>query len=127
MAKACGILVPQPGIKPVPPALGAQSLNFQTDREVPQIAIIFPLVAQTVENSPAMQGTWVPFRGWEDPLEKGMATHSSILDWRIPKDRGAWKATVHEVAKSGTWMKQQKTRTGLGKTGQWKATKHSLV
>ena len=57
MAKACGILVPQPGIKPVPPALGAQSLNFQTDREVPQIAIIFPLVAQTVENSPAMQGT----------------------------------------------------------------------
>ena len=57
MAKACGILVPQPGIKPVPPALGAQSLNFQTDREVPQIAIIFPLVAQTVENSLAMQGT----------------------------------------------------------------------
>jgi len=33
--------------------------------------------------------------GWEDPLEKGMATHSSVLAWRIPMDRGAWQATVH--------------------------------
>ena len=37
--------------------------------------------------------------GWEDPLEKGMATHSSILAWRIPMDRGAWRAAVHGVAK----------------------------
>ena len=36
-----------------------------------------------------MQETWVQFLGGEDPLEKGMATHSSILDWRIPMDRGA--------------------------------------
>ena len=36
-------------------------------------------------NLPAMQETWVPFLGWEDPLEKGMATHSSTLDWRIPR------------------------------------------
>ena len=36
-------------------------------------------------NLPAMQETWVPFQGWEDPLEKGMATHSSNLDWRIPR------------------------------------------
>ena len=37
-----------------------------------------------VENMPAMQGTWVQSLSWEDPLEKGMATHSSILAWRIP-------------------------------------------
>ena len=36
--------------------------------------------------------------GQEDPLEKGMATHSSILAWRIPMDRGAWWATIHRVA-----------------------------
>ena len=42
------------------------------------------LVAQTVKNLPAMQETWVRSMGWEDPLEKGMATHSSILAWRIP-------------------------------------------
>ena len=42
------------------------------------------LVAQLVKNSPAMQETWVRSLGWEDPLEKGMATHSSILAWRIP-------------------------------------------
>ena len=41
------------------------------------------LVAQRVKNPPAMQETWVRFPGWEDPLEKGMATHSSILAWRI--------------------------------------------
>ena len=40
--------------------------------------------------------------GWEDSLEEGMATNSSVLAWRIPKDRGAWQATVHEVAKSQT-------------------------
>ena len=42
------------------------------------------LVAQLVKNLPAMRGTWVQFLGWEDPLEKGKATHSSILAWRIP-------------------------------------------
>ena len=42
------------------------------------------LVAQTVNNPPAMQETPVWFLGWEDPLEKGMATHSGILAWRIP-------------------------------------------
>ena len=39
---------------------------------------------QMVKNSPIMQETQVPSLGWEDPLEKGMATHSSILAWRIP-------------------------------------------
>ena len=42
------------------------------------------LVAQLVKNPPAIQHTWVRFLGWEDPLEKGKATHSSILAWRIP-------------------------------------------
>ena len=41
------------------------------------------IVAQMVKNLPAMQETWVRFLGWEDPLEKGKATHSSILAWRI--------------------------------------------
>ena len=42
------------------------------------------LMAQMVKNPPTMQETWVQFLGWEDPLGKGMATHSSILAWRIP-------------------------------------------
>ena len=42
------------------------------------------LVAQSVKNLPAMQETWVQFLGWEDPLKKEMAIHSSILAWRIP-------------------------------------------
>ena len=42
------------------------------------------LVAQMVKHPPAMQKTWVQSLGWEDPLEKGMATHSSILAWEIP-------------------------------------------
>ena len=42
------------------------------------------LVAQMVKNPPAMMETWIGSLGWEDPLEKGMATHSSILAWRIP-------------------------------------------
>ena len=42
------------------------------------------LVAQLVKNPPTMQETWVQSLGWEDPLEKGKATHSSILGWRIP-------------------------------------------
>ena len=69
----------------------------------------------------AMQETWVGSLGWGDPLENRMATHSSILAWRIPwtedpgeshgqrnlenpMDRGAWRATVHEVAKSQTQL-----------------------
>ena len=67
-----------------------------------------------VKNLPAVQGTWVRSLGWEDPLEKGTATHSSILGWRIPWTEepavggGVWGwwcgrgATVHGVAKSQT-------------------------
>ena len=51
-----------------------------------------------------MWETWVRSLGWEDPLEKGMATHSSILAWKIPMDRGAWQATIHAVAKGWTQL-----------------------
>ena len=50
-----------------------------------------------------MQETWVQSLGQEDPLEKGMATHSSILRWEIP-DRGAWQAAVHGVPESWTQL-----------------------
>ena len=60
------------------------------------------LVAQRIKCLPAMQETWVQSLGWKDsPLEKGMATHSRILAWRIPMDRGTWRATVHGVCRVG--------------------------
>ena len=62
------------------------------------------LVAQTVKNPSAMQETWVQSLCWEDLLEEDMATHSSILAWRIPMDRRAWWATVHGVQKSQTQL-----------------------
>ena len=56
-----------------------------------------------VKNLPAVQETQVQSQGWEDPLEEGMATHSSIHSClEDPVDRGAWQATVHRVAKSQT-------------------------
>ena len=66
------------------------------------------LVAQMVKNLPAMRETWVYSLGWEDPLEEGMATHSSILAWRIPMDKGAWWATIHGVSKSLTRLSTHK-------------------
>jgi len=57
-----------------------------------------------VKNPPAMQETCVQSLGWEDPLEEGRATHSSILAWRIPTDRGVWQAIVHGVARSWTQL-----------------------
>ena len=61
------------------------------------------LVAQMVKiNLPAVQETQVRSLDQEDPLEKGMAAHSSILAWRIPVDREAWRAAFHGVTKSQT-------------------------
>ena len=57
------------------------------------------LVAQMVKRLPTMQETWVRSLGWEDPLEKQMATHSSILAWEIPMDRGAWWPIVDGIIK----------------------------
>ena len=53
-----------------------------------------------------MKEILVQFLGWEDPLEEGMATHSSILACRIPMNRGAWQAIVHVVAKSWTELSE---------------------
>ena len=60
------------------------------------------LVARMVKNLPAMQETRVQSLGREDPLEKGMATHSSILVWRIPETEEPGGLTVHEVAENQT-------------------------
>ena len=60
------------------------------------------LMAQLVKNLPAMQETRVQSLGWEDPLEKEMATRSGILAWKIPWTEEPGRATVHGVAKSQT-------------------------
>ena len=62
------------------------------------------LVAQTVKNLPTMRETQVPSLGREDPLEKGMATHSNVLAWRIPWAEEPGGATVHRVATSQTQL-----------------------
>ena len=59
----------------------------------------FP-IAQTVKNLPAMQETQVRSLGWEDPLEKGMAIHSSIFAWRIPWTEEPGRLQVQGIAKS---------------------------
>ena len=61
-------------------------------------------MAQRLKCLPAMRETWVRPLGWEDPLEEGTATHSSILVWRIPTDRGTWLVTVHWVTKNRTGL-----------------------
>ena len=59
-------------------------------------------MAQTVKNPPTTQETWIRFLGWEDPLEKGMETHSSILAWRFLWTEEPGGPMVHGVAKSRT-------------------------
>ena len=61
------------------------------------------LVAQVIKNVPAIQETWARSLGWEDLLEEGLATHSSILAWRIPVSREeSLCATVHAFGKRRT-------------------------
>ena len=69
-----------------------------------------------VKNLPVMQETWVQSLGWEDPLEKEMATHSSILAWRIAMDRGAWQAIVHGVGKELDTTERLSLTKSLGQT-----------
>ena len=73
-------------------------------------------VAQTVKNPSAMRDTWVQSLGWEDPLEEGMATHSSILAWRIPMDRGTWWATVDGIAELDTTERLSIAQVNYGRT-----------
>ena len=70
-----------------------------TQKVSPRCSLKNSPVTRMVKNLPAMQENWVQSLGWEDSLEEGMATHSSILAWRILA-RGAWWATVQGVAKS---------------------------
>ena len=64
------------------------------------------------KNPPAVWETWVPSPGWEEPLEEGVATHCSVLAWRIPADRGAWRAVVRGVTDSRTWLSGQAQHRG---------------
>ena len=63
------------------------------------------LIAQWVKNLPAVQGTWVRFLGWEDPLEEGMATHSGIHAWKVPwiEEPGGLQS-IHGVSKNWTQL-----------------------
>ena len=73
-------------------------------------------VVLVVKNLPANSGDirdLVRSLGWEDPLEEVIATHSSILAWRIPMDRGAWQDIVHSVTKSQTRLKQLSMHTHI--------------
>ena len=91
-----------------PPAMQETPVRFLDWEDPPGEGNSYPLqyswaslVAWMVKNLLAMWETGVQSLGWEDPLEgEDMATHSSILDWRIPMDTGAWRATIHGVAKS---------------------------
>ena len=65
----------------------------------------------SVKNLPAMRETWIRFLGWEDSLEKEMATHSSILAWRIPWTEDPGQATVHGVARVGHELATKPTTT----------------
>ena len=89
-----------PGIEPMCPVSAALVGEFFTTSTTFRTS----LVAQTVKNLPAMQDTQVQSLGWEDTLEKGMASHSSIVSWRIQMDKGAWWATVPALTKSQTQL-----------------------
>ena len=65
-----------------------------------------------VKNRLLMQETQVGSLGWKDPLEEEMATHSSILAWKNPMDKGAWQTTVHEVAELDTTEQLRHTDCG---------------
>ena len=76
------------------------------------------LVAQLVKNLPAVQETWVWFLGWEDSLENGMATHSSILAWRIPwtEEPGGLQSIGLQRVR---WVKRQRMNLRLKKKKRW--------
>ena len=97
----------QMGLPKNPPAMQETPVRFLGQEDSPGEGIGYPfqyswasLVAQMVKNPPARWETWIRSLVWEDPLGEGLATHSSIVAWRIPMDRGAWRTIVHGVAKS---------------------------
>ena len=95
----------QEGVRPgVCTCRGMGSRDVSSKENISLISVQGSLVVQMVKNPPAMWEAWVRSLCWGDPLEEGMATHSSILAWRIPMDREAWWATVHGVTKSWTGL-----------------------
>ena len=72
------------------------------------------LVAQTVKNPPAIWESWIQSLGWQDPMEESMTTHSRILAWRIPIDRGAWWASY------SPWDRKESDTTKQLSTAQHK-------
>ena len=78
------------------------------------------LMVQTVKIPPEILETWVQSLGWEDPLDKGMATHSSILAWRIPwTEEPGGLAVVRGVTQSQTQLKQLSTHSRTGSNPGW--------
>ena len=69
-------------------AINSADMNCLNGQYFPELTR--EMVAQTVKHLPTMQETRVQSLGWEDPLEKEMATHSSTLAWKNPMDGGAW-------------------------------------
>ena len=102
-----------------PPAMQETPVWFLSREDSPAEGISYPLqcswaslVAQTVKNLPAKRDTWVWSLGWEDPLEKEMATHSSIA-WRIPMDWEAYRATVWHELDMTEWLSTALLNTSL--------------
>ena len=83
-----------------------QNCTCQGDLDLVALLTLYHRSGGSVVKNPPpvqkIQETRLQSLGWEDPLDEEMATHSSILAWKNPMDRGAWWATVHGVAKSWT-------------------------
>ena len=100
-----------------PPSLPAVSPSLELSITYLPISLGASLVAQVVKNLLAMQETWVQSLGQEDPLEKGMATHPSILAWRIPwtEEPGQLPSMVlqkvgHDCVTNTYWLESQPFR-----------------
>ena len=73
------------------PVVGHMNTSVYLNIRYTTISLMYSFPGSSdIKNLPAMQETWIQSLGWEDPLEEGMATHSSILAWTINMDRGAW-------------------------------------
>ena len=83
----------------------------------------FP-VAQTVKNLPAAQEMWVPPLGWEDPLEKGTATHSSVVAWSIPwtEEPGGLQSVGHKEWDTTERLTHTECKYGSSSWAEWNAT-----
>ena len=82
---------------------------------------------EMVKNPPVMQETQVRYMDWEDPLEKEMEIHSSILAWENPMDRGAWQATVHGVERVIPNLVTKSPKTNILNFSRWFLQLHSFI